>query len=92
MNKPGFFLLERDASKLLERATLTESSVDWVSDHLFESQNQHYLHLEFSYYSGDYDGIYHKFPKIDECRGQYPPSGEQLLQTAEYAPPPSSRT
>jgi hypothetical protein len=84
MNKPGFFLLDRDASKLLERATLTESSADWVSDHLFESQNQHYLHLEFSYYSGDYDGMYSKFPTIDEWRGQYPPSGEQLLETAEY--------
>jgi hypothetical protein len=86
IDKPSFYFLNRDCSQLLEKAMLTQASTDWLSGMLYKSQNEFYENLEASYYTGESPGmIFEDFQKIAAWRGQFPPSGEQLQDTADYA-------
>jgi hypothetical protein len=65
---------------------LTQASADWLPGVLDESQNEFYKNIEASYYMGQSPGIvFEDFPKISSWQGQFPPSGEQLQDTADYA-------
>jgi hypothetical protein len=85
-NPSNHFQLHRDTAKLIEKVMLTESSGDWTSEILFESQNDLFIELEGAYYTGEVAGIvFADFPFIKDWRGQFPPSGKQIRELAELA-------
>lgn len=64
----------------------TESSGDWMSESLYERQNDFFVELEGSYYTGAIAGVvFPEFPLIKDWRGQFPPSGKQIRELAELA-------
>jgi hypothetical protein len=78
--------LSRRASQFLEQAMLTQGSAKWVSECLYENQNEYYKVKEAAYYTGEFDGaIFPDFPSLKEWRGPFPPSSDQLLDLAEKA-------
>jgi hypothetical protein len=86
VDKPSFYMLNRDCSKMLEKAMLTQASTNWLAGVLYESQNEFYDNIEALYNTGESPGmVFEDFPKISTWQGQFPPSGEQLQDTADYA-------
>ena len=86
-DKGGFYLLDRSVSRILEQAP-AETSADWLSKLLFDSQNDRFIKIEQGYYSsdeGNAEEVFEPFPGIDEWRGQHPPSGSQLLDLLQIA-------
>jgi hypothetical protein len=64
---------------------LTQGSAQWVSESLYENQNDYYTKKEAAYYSGKRDGVvFADFLLLKEWR-PFPPSLEQLLDLSEKA-------
>jgi hypothetical protein len=53
INPSGYFHLARSASRFLEQAMLTQGSAKWVSEMMYENQNEYYKEKEAAYYSGE---------------------------------------
>ena len=65
---------------------LTQGSTKWVSEMLYENQNNYYKEKEATYYSGEIAGaIFADFPLLKEWSGPFPPSPDQLLELPEKA-------
>ena len=57
-----------------------------MSESLYERQNDFFVELEGSYYTGAIAGVvFPEFPLIKDWRGQFPPSGKQIRELAELA-------
>jgi hypothetical protein len=86
VNPTNHFQLHQDTAKVTEKVMLTESSGDWMSESLYECQNDFFIELEGSYYTGHLTGmVFPDFPLIKDWRGQFPPSGKQIRELAELA-------
>jgi hypothetical protein len=68
---------------------LTESSGDWMSESLYECQNDFFVDLKGSYcHTGAIAGtLFPNFPLIEDWRGQFlfPPSRKQIQELVELA-------
>ena len=62
INPTSHFQLSRRASQFLEQAMLTQGSAKWVSECLYQNQNESYKVKEASYCTGEFSGA--SFPDI----------------------------
>jgi hypothetical protein len=67
VNPTNHFQLHKDTAKVTEKVMLTESSGDWMSENLYECQNDFFIELEGSCYTGAIAGIvFDDFRSIDQ--------------------------
>jgi hypothetical protein len=86
VNPTNHFQLHQDMAKVTEKTMLTESSRDWMSETPYECQNDFYVELEGSHYTGEVASVaFPDFPLIKDWQGQFPPSGKQVQELAELA-------
>jgi hypothetical protein len=57
VNLTGSFQLAQSASQFLERAMLTQGNTKWVSETLYENQNDYYTKKEAAYYTGERNSV-----------------------------------